>query len=154
VLGFVKSIPIYEPVFTYAATAGIGPYNTSLTQPGVQSISTTASIFSEYYSDLFQRDFVYPLSPLISCPTCKSYLFVGEFGFIQPNPVNFANISTANSVLIHQLQGLQVDMSVLSSGEVETSDCKIWASDVGAIQICIAKSTASPNALVAGNCLR
>src|SRR5277367_5101421 len=147
------SITTYEPLFTYAATAGIGSYNTSLIQPGVQNLPSVASWVFQYYPDLFEKlDFVYKL-PSASCPTtwCESYLFVGDLTFIQPTPSQFNNISTANGIFVHQLQGLQVDMLVLASGEVETSDCKIWGNNETAIQICIAKLTDSPNALVAGN---
>lgn len=144
------SITTYNPLFTYTATAGVGSYNVSLTQPDVNPPSTVANIVSQYYTDLYEKpDFGYQFS----CPTrgCGSHFFTGNIAFIQPNPIYFTNITTANYVFVRQLQGLQVDTLVLASGEVHASDCKIWGTNQTAIQICIADSTATPNALVAGN---
>ena len=143
------SITTYNPLFTYAATAGVGSYNASLARPDVNSPSAIANSVSQYIDFYKRSDFGYQLS----CPTsgCGSHLFVGGTSFIQPKPIYFTNITTANYVFVHQLQGLQVDTLVLTSGEVQTNDCKIWGSNQAAIQICIADSTASPNALIAGN---
>ncbi len=152
-LGFVASITTYEPVFTYAATAGMGSYNVSLTQPVINIPSNTANVVSQYFMKLFKNtDFEYELP--LTCPTnssgCGSHLFVGDLSFIQPIPAYFNNVAAANVVFAHQVQGLQVDVLVLGSGEMKTSDCKIWGNNQTAVQMCIANSTANPDALVAG----
>jgi hypothetical protein len=71
-----------------------------------------------------------------------SHFFAGPAAFIQPSPPPISNVSDADVVFVHQLQGIQVEFwNVSSTDEVFGSDCKIWGSNYGAIQICIRSSS-------------
>ena len=150
----MTTITIYDPRFTYRASGGIGAYNTSLIRPDIFPPATIANIVSQYYIDLF-RDTSLGVSldtgpcPLNE-PVCGSHLFVGDYSFIDPTPSFITNFTDATVVFAHQLSGIQVDIVGLNSGEVDASDCKIFGTNLSALQICITQSTTNPNGLLAG----
>jgi hypothetical protein len=152
-LGFITTTPVYERLFTFPVSAGIGPYNVSLAQSNFyfpsQIAITVATLFSTLFADITNT------LPLTSthCPSdpCLSYFFPGSMGLIAPWPWRIQNFSRADVLIVRGVQGVQVDFWSRSvSDQLESNDCKLWGGDDAAIMICIAASSLNHSNLIAG----
>jgi hypothetical protein len=86
---------------------------------------------------------------------CLSYLFVGGLESISPYYATWQNIPPeADTILVHQESGLQVDYWNMSTLEEDfpVSACQTWFTFAGnyAFQICLKESNLDGITLIAG----
>lgn len=109
----------------------------------------TAILFSTLFADTTNT---LPISP-ISCKGdgCLSYLFPGSMNLIAPWPWRVPGFFDADVLIVHGVQGIQIDYwSLDSTDHLDSSDCKVYGAIDAAVMLCIASSTLDRSELIAG----
>ena len=147
-LGFISTPTVYDPLYTYRASGGIGAYNASY--PPFTDPNNDALLASEVSAAVLStRSGQITLS---QGPGFSSHLLTGGIAFMQPiSEINGNNFSAADSVFAHQQLGTQIDIWYPVTQFVATAgDCKIWGIPSYALSLCIAPAPGNASALIAG----
>ena len=159
--------PVYNPIVPdIPISAGLGAFNVSISNIFFQLEYSQIQLLGQSTSVFFEADWTFamtapnrPVSQNCSLePDCTSYFFVGGVESISPYPNSAWKTlaSQADSILVNQEQGLQVDYWNMSSIEEDfpASACQTWSTPSGnwGFQICIKQSSLDGITLVAGSC--
>lgn len=147
-LGFITTTTVYDPLYTFRASGGIGAYNASY--PAFWDPDNIAILASEVSSTVLSSGGGQVL--LSHGPGFSSHFLIGGLGFMQPlGEINGGNFPDADSVFAHQQLGVQTDLwDPVSEFVATTSDCKIWGIPLYALMLCIAPAPGNASALIAG----
>jgi hypothetical protein len=149
-LGFISTTTVYNTLYTFRASGGIGAYNVSYAEPSNWDPSEIVILVGELSATIFSSKGGAIL--LSQEPDRSSHFLVGGFSFMQPTGAIFeGNFPNADSVFAHQQLGSQIDLWIPTSEVViNRSDCKIWSTQLDALQLCITSIPGNPSALFAG----
>ena len=147
-LGFISTTTVYDPLYTFRVSGGIGAYNASC--PAFLDSDNIATIADEVSDTIFSSSGGQIL--LSQGPGFSSHFLTGGIAFMQPaGEITGKNFPDADSVFAHQQLGVQIDLSYpVSEFVATTGDCRIWGIPLYALSVCIAPAPGNTSALIAG----
>ncbi|KAI0202467.1 hypothetical protein F4808DRAFT_449802 [Astrocystis sublimbata] len=152
---------VYDTASTYAATAGIGPFNASLIEPFMANLRDTSpgypyrvvpfSYFAAVYT-LVLNPLVSTLAKPVACRgvDCASYLLSGGLEYVAPWVP--AGNDSHGLVRIDMVPSLQLDFETPSSAKFLDEDCENFGDEgilIG-IRLCLAQTHSPLNLIRAG----
>lgn len=150
--GFITTKNIYRPLYTFLASAGVGSYDPTYTNPAVwpdlSMISFDAGI-------AFEGIFINPLNRyILSLNTdthSSTYFFPGGLNDMTPYPLSFTNYSDVDVIFVHHVLGLQMDYWVPDPVQMNPEECKAWeGGDFDSLQLCISTPKDNQSYIIAG----
>jgi hypothetical protein len=153
-LGFMTTIILFHTRYSYLASAGVGPYEASFADPSLFLPTVAAINVATLYSVALRDPTVsFTLTPITcSGQDCSSHFFPGGMRLVYPLPSLFTNYSNVDTGIVHQSQGIQIDLWDVGPSDTFSGYCKTWGNDYLAMQLCVANSATIPDALIAGFC--
>ncbi|KAK0654852.1 hypothetical protein B0T16DRAFT_383864 [Cercophora newfieldiana] len=157
-------ITVYDTAHTYNATAGVGPFNTSLVEPFIKQLNSMSppsypyqilpfSIYAVVYNLMANPWYSTVMEP-ISCPDpagrCESYLLSG--GTLLMEPAIPSGYDSFPFVKVDNVPAVQLEFTPSSNHSFSDSDCQVFgqANTLIAIRLCVAPSPSLPGSLDAG----
>lgn len=152
---------VYDTIYTYNATAGVGPFNASLIQPFMNALHSCSPTYPyeilpyTYYAAVYTlvlNPLISTISEPVSCQghSCVSYLLSGGLEMVTPwTPDGHEDYPM---VKIDKAPSLQMDFTAPASSSFQATECDVFGEygfTIG-IRLCISVEESTTELLRAG----
>jgi len=135
-LGFVTGSTLYHTLYTYRASAGVGPFDPSIAQNYIGDPNFAAVVIQEF-PNLWLDNTVQLM--LQENNVSRTYFFPGGPSTVSPYPGVISGNWSTDVIVVHQVLSLQVEYDVNPpTGLLTVDDCKLWATNDSAVELCLA----------------